>query len=193
MAKIRLETPRDINAREQLIDQAFGAARFRRAAERLRAGRLPADGLSFVAEDGDRLVGTVRLWHVTAGLQRPALLLGPLVVDPAFREEGIGSALMHHAIEAAQDGRHRAVLLVGDASYYGRFGFSDKKTGSLRLSGGYDPQRFLALELQPSSLDGANGLVRASGRRLPKLVQRPLVASVSGTIHPTALIWPRAA
>ena len=82
MAMIRKELVKDIGAREALLDLCFGEARFAKASERLREGRLPADGLSFAAVEGGRLVGSVRLWHVTAGLNRPALLLGPLAVHP---------------------------------------------------------------------------------------------------------------
>ena len=78
MVTIRHERPSDIAAREALLNQCFGGARFTKASERLREGRLPAEGLSFVATDRGRLAGTVRLWHVSAGPGRPALLLGPL-------------------------------------------------------------------------------------------------------------------
>ena len=97
----------------------------------------PADGLSFVAVEDGRVIGTVRLWPVTAGAGRPALLLGPLAVDPDCRNRGIGAALMRRALRDARRG-HKAVLLVGDAPYYGRFGFSAEKTGSLWLPGPYE-------------------------------------------------------
>ena len=69
---------------------------------------------------------------------------------------------------------HRAVLLVGDAPYYDRLGFSAEKTGRLGLPGRYDPHRFLACELVPGALDGAHGLVRATGRPLPVHAKPPL-------------------
>jgi predicted N-acetyltransferase YhbS len=133
----------------------------------LREGRLPAAGLAFVACDHGRLIGTVQLWDVAAGDGRPALLLGPLTVHPNHRHRGVGSALIRHALTAAAKLGHRAVMLVGDAAYYERFGFSTEKTSSLWLPGRYDAQRFLALELAPAALDGASGVVRATGRRLP--------------------------
>ena len=95
----------------------------------------------------------------------PALLLGPLAVDPSMKGAGIGSALMRHAIEEARRLGHRAILLVGDASYYARFGFRAEKTASLAMPGPYERHRFLALELQPGALDGAHGVVKATGRR----------------------------
>ena len=166
MTTIRKEMIKDIPAREALLDRAFGAARFTKAAERLREGRLPACGLSFVATTTNRVVGTVRLWHVSAGPARPALLLGPLAVDDAWRGLGIGAALMRRATEAAHRLGHKAVLLVGDAPYYGRFGFTSEKTGGLWMPGPYERDRLLACELVPGALDGARGLINATGERM---------------------------
>jgi predicted N-acetyltransferase YhbS len=168
MTKIRHETPFDVVRREALLDAAFGDARFSKTAQRLREGRLPERGLSFVACADGRLVGTVRLWSISAGPGRPALLLGPLAVATDVRDCGIGGDLMQHALEQAQRRGHRAVLLVGDAPYYGRFGFTAEKTGALRLPGPYAPERLLARELVPGALDGARGLVGATGRIAPK-------------------------
>uniref|UniRef100_UPI0035A81ED1 GNAT family N-acetyltransferase n=1 Tax=Ancylobacter mangrovi TaxID=2972472 RepID=UPI0035A81ED1 len=162
---ISLERPQDVAQREALLDLAFGrAARLAKTSERLREGRLPAEGLAFAAHGADgRVVGTLRLWHVAAGPERPALLLGPLAVHPWFRARGLGAALMNTAIcEAARLG-HGAILLVGDAPYYARFGFSAAPTGGLWLPGAFDRARFLALELAPGALDGARGLVSPTG------------------------------
>jgi predicted N-acetyltransferase YhbS len=167
MITIRHETPRDAAAREALLDAAYGPTRFTKTSARLRDGRLPADGLSLVATEHGRIVGTVRLWNIAASGGRPALLLGPLAVSPAHRERGIGSALVQQAqTEAARLG-HGAVLLVGDAPYYGRFGFSSDKTGALRLPGPYERHRLLACELKPGALDGAHGLIRPTGAKAP--------------------------
>ena len=135
MVTIRRERRADEAAREQLLDAAYGPVRFTKPSQRLRDGRQPADGLSFVAIEDGRVVGTVRLWPVVAGADRPVLLLGPLAVDPQRRNLGIGSGLVRRALRDAERRGHRAVLLVGDASYYGRFGFSAAKTGGLWLPG----------------------------------------------------------
>lgn len=167
MVTIRNETVHDIEAREDLLDRVWGAARFQKTAERLREGRTAAEGLSLVAEQDKALVGTVRLWHVCAGPALPALLLGPLAVDAAWRGFGIGSALLRRAIAAARRRGHRAVLLVGDAPYYGRFGFSAEKTGALWLPGPFERHRLLGRELVPGALEGARGLIGATGRPAP--------------------------
>lgn len=163
---IEAETRRDIAAREALLDRAMGPGRRRKSSEKIRRGRLPAEGLAFVArgEDG-RVVGTVRLWDVDAG-GRNALLLGPLAVDPSVKAGGIGSALMRHAAAAAARLGHGAILLVGDAPYYARFGFSAEKTDRLAMPGPYEKHRLLALELKAGALDGAQGVIRAAGRKV---------------------------
>jgi predicted N-acetyltransferase YhbS len=180
MITIRRERPTDVVAREALLDLSFGQCRFDKTSERLREGRLPADGLSFVAVEGGRqegrIVGTVRLWHVSTGAGRPALLLGPLAVSPDRRNRGIGASLIRRALRDARRLRHGAVMLVGDAPYYGRFGFAADKTGRLRLPGPYEPDRLLALELMPRALGGAQGLVAATGEPAWKPQPDALVA-----------------
>ena len=130
-------------------------AAYRKSSQRLRDGRLPAEGLSFVAPKRGRVVGTARLWHIACGAGKPALLLGPVAVAAAQRGRGIGAALVRRAIAEARRRGHGAVVLVGDAPYYSRFGFSAEKTGSLRLPGPFERHRLLALELMPGALDGA--------------------------------------
>jgi predicted N-acetyltransferase YhbS len=168
MITIRNERKTDTPAREALLDLSFGESRWMKASERLREGRLPADGLSFAATDHGRLIGTARLWHVAAGAdRRPALLLGPVAVDPDWRGGGVGTALVEHALNEARLRGHGAVLLVGDAPYYGRFGFSAEKTGALWMPGPFERHRLLGCEFTAGALDGARGLIAASGRRIP--------------------------
>jgi predicted N-acetyltransferase YhbS len=164
---IRPERPVDAPAREALLDVAYGDERHTRPSAKLRNRRKPAEGLSLVAFEHGRMLGTVRLWPVHAGRGRPALLLGPLAVHPDHRGRGIGAALMQRALAMAAERGHGAVLLVGDAAYYGRFGFGAAKTGALTIKGA-DPTRLLAVELKTSALDGAHGIVTASGERLRK-------------------------
>lgn len=154
----------DVPAREALLDRAMGAGRRRKSSEKLRRGRLPSPGLAFVARNGaGQLVGSVRLWDVAAG-GKSLLLLGPLAVDTAVGGQGVGSALMRHAITRAKDLGHGAIVLVGDAPYYQRFGFSAGKTGSLMMPGPVERHRFLGLELVEGCLE-TSGLLVATGRR----------------------------
>jgi predicted N-acetyltransferase YhbS len=155
---IRSERASDVVAREALLDACFGANRQLRTCQRLRDGRAPAEGLAFSAVCQGGLVGTIRLWHVSAG-GVAALVLGPLAVDPSCRKLGIGQALVNHALAAAKARGHGAVILLGDAPYYARFGFSALKTGELSLPGPFERDRLLGLELRQGALDGAWGMI----------------------------------
>ena len=157
MIRFETEAPADAGAREALLDRAMGRERVLKPSERLRRGRKPADGLSLVARDGHKLVGTVRLWHVDAGGE-PALLLGPLGVDETHRDAGIGSGLMRLAIARAAMIGHRGIILVGDPDYYARFGFTAASVSDLLMPAPVERRRFLGLEL------ARDGLVRTSGQ-----------------------------
>lgn len=162
---IEAESGADVFAREALLDRAMGPGRKRKSSEKLRRGRLPSDGLAFAARnEAGMLVGTVRLWDVTAG-GKPLLLLGPLAVDPSLNGFGVGSALMRHALATAKAKGHGAVILVGDAPYYSRFGFDAVKTAGLMMPGPVERHRLLACELIQGYLDGIAGLLVANGRQ----------------------------
>ncbi|GAB1715109.1 MAG: GCN5-related N-acetyltransferase [Nitrobacter sp.] len=163
---IRAERPADVAARAALLDASFGENRHARTCQRLREGRVPADGLAFTATRRGRLVGTVRLWQVSAG-GVPALVLGPLAVDASCRKLGTGAALMTRALDIARARGHGAVILLGDTPYYSRFGFSALMTGNLSLPGPFEPERLLALELRAGALEGASGLITATGVMAP--------------------------
>ncbi|WP_275785183.1 GNAT family N-acetyltransferase [Pararhizobium gei] len=174
---IDTENPGDVVARENLLDRAMGPNRRRKSSETLRRDRVPAEGLALVARDPDgHVIATVRLWNVEAGVGRDglavnALLLGPLAVDAAHEGKGIGGALMRAAIAEAKSRGHGAILLVGDAPYYERFGFFAAKAQHLVMPGPFERHRFLALELTEDWLEDAAGMLVASGRKLavPKL------------------------
>jgi predicted N-acetyltransferase YhbS len=164
MFVIRQERAGDISAREALLDRCFGPQRFMKSSERLREGRLPARGLALTAESASGgLVGTVRLWNVAVGNGCDALLLGPLAIDPALQGMGLGAHMMHAAIHRAGEAGHAAILLVGDAPYYARFGFDAAMARDLSMPGPVERERFLGLELRAGSLAGARGRLTATG------------------------------
>jgi predicted N-acetyltransferase YhbS len=168
MVTIRAEIPADAAAREALLDRTFGRRRNRKTSQRLRDGRLAADGLAFTAlSKSGRVIGTLRMWNVIAGSAGPSLLLGPLAVDGRHQRRGIGRELMTHALNMAKILGHASVLLVGDEPYYSRFGFTRNLVADLHLPGPLERNRFLGLELVPEALDGAEGLVMASGSLAP--------------------------
>lgn len=164
MTVILDEAPADAGAREALLDRAFGPARFAKTCERLREGRIPARGLALKAvDDSGRMIGTLRFWHVAIGTERPALMLGPLAVESDAREGGVGSSLMRAGLARAAELGHEAVILVGDAPYYERFGFEAAATEELAMPGPVERNRFLALALVDGGTEGLSGDVRATG------------------------------
>jgi predicted N-acetyltransferase YhbS len=177
---IRSERASDVAAREALLDASFGANRQTRPCQRLRDGRAPAGGLAFTAVRNGKLAGTIRLWRVSVG-GRPALVLGPLAVDPCCRGLGIGAALIHHAMAAAAARGHGAVILLGDASYYGRFGFRAEAAANLSLPGPFERERLLGLELRHGALGGASGMIVPTGTPLARRGSKtsPLASRVS--------------
>lgn len=161
---ISLEEPRHAAAIEALLDRSFGPDRFKKTAYKLRDGVDPIPELSLVAIEHDELgnevlEGTIRYWPVTIGGAVPALLLGPIAVSERLQGGGLGSKLIRMSLNKAAALGHRSVILVGDAPYYARFGFTRDLTLGMALPGPVDLDRFLGLELVPGALDGAVGMV----------------------------------
>ena len=158
---LRPQTAADQPAIDRLNARAFGPGRYARSAYRLREGVPPEASLSFVACVGTLLVGSNIMTRIRCGAA-PALLLGPLTVEPAFQKGGIGEALMNRSLKASQEGGHALVLLVGDLLYYGRCGFNRVPDDRIAFIGPVDPSRLLYRELVPGALDSATGKVRRS-------------------------------
>lgn len=140
----------DPPAIEQLLDRAFGADRHGRTAYRIRDGMRPIDGLSLAALEDDVLVGTIQCWPVrftgADGREVALAMIGPVAVDPTRQRDGIGRLLMERALAAAEaSGAARALMLIGDPEYYGRFfGFSADRTAGWQVPGPVERQRLLA-------------------------------------------------
>ena len=154
----RLEQPGDAPAIEALHASLFGPERFKRAAYVLRDGVPPDPALSFVATRDGRLVASVRITPITIG-GRPALLLGPLVVDPEFKGQGAGRTLVRMSCGEARRRGHTAVMLVGDLPYYGPLGFTFLGRDVITLPAWVDPDRVLVCPLAEGALDGLSGPV----------------------------------
>lgn len=141
-----LQAP-DLPAIDTLLDARFGPARRNRTAYRLREGCDPIATLSFVAREDDALVGSLQCWPLAlrspAGDIRPLILLGPVAVAADREGQGIASALMQAAIAAADAAGAPPILLIGDAPFYGRFGFSADATAGWQLPGPVDRARLL--------------------------------------------------
>jgi predicted N-acetyltransferase YhbS len=153
------ETAADEPAIERLHERTFGPGRFARTAFRIREGRAHALDLSFTARIGTLLVGSVRLTPIYIG-ETPALLLGPLTVEPPFRSHGVGTALVQRALKDAEAGGHKLVVLVGDEPIYVKSGFKRIPKGQVKLPGPVDPARLLVAELAAGAFKDVSGLIR---------------------------------
>jgi len=153
------ETADDEAAIERLHERTFGPGRFARTAFRIREGRGHSLALSFTARIGTLLVGSVRLTPICIG-EAPALMLGPLTVEPPFRGRGIGTALIGRAVKDARAKGHKLVVLVGDEPYYGKHGFKKIPKGQVKMPGPVDPARLLIAELASGAFKDVSGMIR---------------------------------
>jgi predicted N-acetyltransferase YhbS len=158
------ETPGDVVAIERLHERTFGPGRYARTAFRIREGRGHVLELSFTARIGTLLVGSVRLTPICIG-DTPALLLGPLTVEPPFRSRGVGTALVKRALKEAEDKGHKLVVLVGDEPIYQKSGFKRIAKGQVKMPGPVDPARLLVAELDAGAFDGVKGVIRPDWER----------------------------
>jgi predicted N-acetyltransferase YhbS len=155
---IRLEEASDAEAIERLHERAFGPGRFARTAFRLREGAGSRPDLCFTAHVGTYLVGSIRVSPICLA-RAPGLVLGPIAVEPAFMNRGIGHALIAASLDAARQSQDRLVILIGDEPYYRRSGFTKVPAGRLILPGPVDPERLLWLELVAGAFEGIAGTV----------------------------------
>jgi len=153
------ETADDALAIERLHERTFGPGRYARTAYRIREQLEHRLDLSFTARIGTLLVGSVRLTPIRIG-ETAALLLGPLTIEPPFRQRGIGRALIERALAAARAGGHRLVVLVGDEPVYRRSGFKRIQKGTVIMPGPVDPARLLVAELVDGAFAGVAGAMR---------------------------------
>lgn len=158
----------DHAAIEALLDLAFGHDRHKKTSYRFREGVAPLPSLSQVARQDGRLVGTIAYWPVLIGEdEAPALLLGPVAVEPALRGLGIGVTLIRRTLAKARREGHRIAVLVGDADYYTRFGFKPAEGSGIAMPG--QPDRLMVKALAPGALTGVSGDIQAwhkDGRRI---------------------------
>jgi len=147
---------------EALLDLCFAPGREALSSYRLRDGIPPVSTLCRVARDAEgTLAGAIRFWPVRVAL-RPALLLGPVAVHPTQQGVGLGAELIHDSMALAAAGGWQRVMLVGDAPYYSRFGFT--KLEGVEMPPPTNPDRVLGHELVSGAWQGIRGKVeRAEG------------------------------
>jgi len=149
---------------DPLLDRTFGTDRMQRTVYRLREGIAPLADLAFVAvDDAGRLLASLRFWPIRIE-DTPAILLGPLAVEPKMQGQGVGRALVRHGLNAARLEGHRLCVVVGEPEYYAPYGFVPATPAGLVLPGPVQPERFQALELTAGALEGVRGLIQRDAR-----------------------------
>lgn len=143
---------------EALFDLCFAPGRSALSSYRLREGVPPIADLCLTARDASGiLAGAVRNWPVRIGNVR-AVLLGPIAVHPTRQGEGIAAVLMQNCLDRARLLGWDRVMLVGDAPYYGRFGF--ERLDGVIMPPPTNPDRVLGLAITEGGWDGITGDVR---------------------------------
>ncbi|WP_308916315.1 N-acetyltransferase [Jannaschia sp. LMIT008] len=135
------ERPDDLWEVEALYDLCFAPGRTALSSYRLRDGVPPARDLCLCAREDGALAGAIRFWPVRVGGRWDAMLLGPIAVHPTRQGEGVGAVLIQSGLDRARAAGIARVLLVGDAPYYGRFGFA--RLPDVTMPPPTDPHRVL--------------------------------------------------
>lgn len=163
MFRLLQERPDDGPEVEWLFDLTFAPGRGALSSYQLRQGVAPIAQLCIVARDEyDALAGAIRYWPVRIGdAGAPALLLGPIAVHPTRQGEGLGALLMAETLDLAAELGWKRVILVGDAPYYGRFGFSRAAAERLEFPQPCNPERLLGFALVPGAFDLCPGMVQS--------------------------------
>ncbi|GAW34477.1 hypothetical protein RA2_01526 [Roseovarius sp. A-2] len=156
MLDLRPERPEDHWEVEALYDLCFAPGREALSSYRLRNGVPPVADLCLVAREDGIIAGAIRYWPVCVGAAR-ALLLGPVAVHPTHQGEGLGAWLIRDSVERARAAGWPRAMLVGDAPYYGRFGFA--RLDGVVMPPPTNPERVLGLALQPGAWEGVRGEV----------------------------------
>lgn len=168
MITLRPESPEEGWEVETLYDLCFAPGREGLSSYRLREGIAPVAGLSHVARDEfGELAGAIRYWPVRIGPERivagapqvlRALLLGPVAVHPTRQGEGVGGLLIRQSLAKAGEEGWARVMLVGDAPYYARFGFTP--LAGVEMPPPTNPARVLGYELEAGAWRGIAGKVQ---------------------------------
>lgn len=162
---IRLQTPEDGHALNEMNERAFGPGRFARTAYRIREEASSEARLNLCVVDKGSLIGAVQFTPISIGDRAGALLLGPLVIEEAYKNQGWGLKLMLEGMTRGRALGYKFVILVGDLPYYARAGFAITPPGRIILPGPVDPARLLYAELVPGTLDIYQGNVRGLPHR----------------------------
>ena len=163
--RLLLEAKNDHIEVERLLDLVFTPRRKLLSSYQLRNSANKVDNLSYVIKDNSKkVVGSIRFWNVKVDNHSSrGLLLGPLAIHPIYQSEGLGEKLVLNGIEKAHSDNWNWIVLVGDLSYYSKFGFSKNPTRGITIGNGLDNSRLLGLDINDGFLEAAVGsLIEAS-------------------------------
>ena len=141
---------------EELLDVVFGPERHLRTAYAIREGTDWLPALSFAAlDEEERLAGTIQAWPVALtdaqGRRHPLIMVGPVAILPGLQGTGYGRMLMAAQASALDPAAPLPQVLIGDAPYYGRFGFTEAPRG-WRCPGPWEPERLLVRGVEHAAL-----------------------------------------
>jgi putative acetyltransferase len=157
---IRLEQPRDIPPVREVNLSAFPTSAEANLVDALRKAAIPT--ISLVGVLGGSVVGHIFFSPVTlAGWpDLKAMGLAPMAVGPAWQRQGIGSALVAAGVNSCRQRGSEAIVVLGHARFYPRFGFAPASRFGIRCEYDVPDDHFMALELVPDVLRGKSGTIQ---------------------------------
>ncbi|HEY3374046.1 MAG TPA: N-acetyltransferase [Candidatus Aquicultor sp.] len=162
MVRVRPESENDYPAVYEVNKLAFGQEAEAQLVEKLRVSSAYIPDLSLVALEDDTIVGHILFSKIEIETQKgpvESLALAPVAVIPERQNHGIGSELIVHGLRRCQELNYNAVIVLGHAEYYPRFGFVPATTLSIKAPFDVPDEVFMALELKPGALSGIEGTV----------------------------------
>jgi putative acetyltransferase len=117
--------------------------------------------VSLVAEEDGIILGHILFSPATLSAYPELKLMGlaPMAVVPGRQRQGIGSALVHEGLTACTKLGVGAVVVLGHAEYYPRFGFTPASRFGLSCEYDVADDVFMAVELEHGILRGKSGTV----------------------------------
>ena len=164
---IRQEKRFDFLSVYDLVKVAFQTAKVANGNEQDYVNKLRANAnyipeLALVAEEGAKLIGHIMLtktYVATDGLKFQALLLAPLSVALEYRKRGVGSKLVRESFGLAKNLGYKAVFVVGDPAFYGRFGFKSSVKFGIKHVPAIPDEYVMFHEFSAGALAGVTGTV----------------------------------
>jgi predicted N-acetyltransferase YhbS len=156
--EIRLERSDDATEIDNLHSVTFGPGRYTKSAYRYREKRDHLIDISFVLVDKNQIIGSVRYWEILVN-NAPALLLGPIVINPDYRGRGYGAKLIDYSVNKCNEANHNIIILVGDLSYYSKVGFKRMLGKEITFAGPVNNDRVLYREIKTNIIEDSSKII----------------------------------